>query len=259
MLDGLPYQVKRAIARKLDPFYIHTLGSSCSEWRAILRSNQRVLSNRRTLPGAGRSGDYSAFLHRFPNADTLRLYGEALDLSSIGAYGASGASGAGGPRIRNLLLFCAFIPSTFKSLAACDLTSLHLDGNFVRGVVASTIAEMSSLVSLSIVRGPSSAAELARAIVGLTKLESLCLARNELGAAGTAALAPSLAGLSRLRSLDLSRNMIACDGATALATTLRALTALTELNIDANAIGARGFAALHSLGPPGLARLMSAA
>ena len=205
MLDGFPYQVKRAVARKLDPFYIHTLGSSCSEWRAILRSNQRVLSNRRTLPGAGRSGDYSAFLHRFPNADTLRLYGEALDLSSIGA------SGAGGPRIRNLLLFCAFIPSTFKSLAACDLTSLHLDGNFVRGVVASTIAEMSSLVSLSIVRGPSSAAELARAIVGLTKLESLCLARNELGAAGTAALAPSLAGLSRLRSLDLSRNMIACD------------------------------------------------
>jgi hypothetical protein len=222
MLDGLPYQVKRAIARKLDPFYIHTLGSSCSEWRAILRSNQRVLSNRRTLPGAGRSGNYSEFLHRFPNADTLRLYGEAFDLSSLGA---------------------------------CELTSLHLDSNSVRGAVASTIAEMSSLVSLSIVRGSASAAQLARAIVGLTKLESLCLARNELGATGTTALAPSLAGLSRLRSLDLSRNMIACDGATALATTLRALTALTELNIDANAIGARGFAVLHSLGPPGLARL----
>jgi hypothetical protein len=301
-LNGLPCQVKLLIARKLVPFYIHTLGSSCSEWRAILRSNQRVLSNRRTLPGAGYAGDYSTFLPRFPNADTLRLYGNgsrpyiaAFNLSSLGAdgtagpkgpngtagpNGAKGARGArgpkgtvssSGPRIRNLALsFCPFVPSSFRHLASCDLTSLHLDTNFMHGVVyaiAPTIGGMTSLVSLTIhnnMIGASAATELARAIVGLTKLESLCLAHNELGATGATALAPSLVALTRLRSLDLSRNLIACDGATALATALRALTELTELNIDANAIGAHGFASLdaavrHSRGPSGphgLARLI---
>jgi hypothetical protein len=264
MLNGLPYLVKRAIAQRLDPFYIHTLGSSCSEWRAFLRSNQRVLSNRRTLPGAGRSGDYSTFVPRFPNADTLRLYGngnrnsgEAFDLSSLGAYGAVGAT-----RIRTLgLSFCTFAPSTFKSLASCELTSLQLDTSAMRGVVARiapTLAKMSSLVSLGIRNNMigSSAPELARAIVALTNLEFLCLARNELGATGATALAPSLGVLARLRSLDLSRNLIGCAGATALATTLSALSALTDLNIDANAIGAQGFAALRSRG---LARLTGTA
>ena len=267
MLDGLPYQLKLAIARKLPPFYIHTLGSSCSEWREILRSNQRILSNRRALPGAGSAGGYDTFVPRFPSADTLRLYGNgiinrqqsaAFDLSSLGAVG---ADGRGRPRIRNLLLsFCTFLPSTFRHLAACELTSLHLDTNSMRGVagIAPTIGQIGSLVSLRIRNNMigSSAPELARAIVGLTKLESLCLAQNELGATGATALAPSLVVLARLRSLDLSRNLIACDGATALATTLRALTALTELNIDANAIGAQGFAALDSRGPAGLAGLM---
>ena len=293
-LNGLPYQVKLVIARKLVPFYIHTLGSSCSEWRAILRSNQRVLSNRRTLPGAGYAGDYSTLLPRFPNADTLRLYGNgsrpyisAFNLSSLGTVctngtagpngtngtngtkgpngpkGAKGTVSSSGPRIRNLALaLCTFVPSSFSSLESCDLTSLHLDTNFMHGVVyaiAPTISKMTSLVSLTILNnmiGASAATELARAVVGLTNLETLCLAHNELGATGATALAPSLVSLTRLRSLDLSRNLIACDGATALATALRALTELTELNIDANAIGAHGFASLdaavrHSRGPQG--------
>jgi len=259
MLDGLPYQVKRAIARSLGPFYIHTLGSSCSEWRAMLRPNQRALSNRRTLPGAGSGGDYGAFLARFPNAETLCLYrngragGAGFDLAPLGAAG---------PRIRTLVLsFCTFRPSTFRHIAACGLTSLELETNQMRDVVAMiapTLGRMGTLVALSIRNNAigSSAPELARAIAGLTRLESLCLSHGGLGAPGATAIAPGLSGLTRLRGLDLSRNSIACDGAAALATTLRALTALTELNIDANTIGARGFAALYSRGPPGLAGLM---
>jgi hypothetical protein len=264
MLDGLPYQVKRAIARRLSPFYIHTLGSACSEWREMLRPNQRALSNRRTLPGAGAGGDYDAFLARFPGAETLRLYGngragyrrlygEGYDLEPLGAAG---------PKIRTLgLSFCTFLPWTFRHIGACGLTSLELESNQMRDVVARiapTLEKMSTLVSLSIRNNEIgfSAPELSRAIARLTRLESLCLAQGGLGARGATALAPALSCLTRLRSLDLRQNLIACDGAAALATTLRALTALTELNIDANAIGAQGFAALYSRGPPGLAGLM---
>jgi internalin A len=117
------------------------------------------------------------------------------------------------------------------------ITSLDLSYNHI-GDEARALATLTKLTTLNLGRNQIGA-EGARALSALTKLTSLNLDDNQIGAEG----ARALASLTKLTSLSLFESLIGDEGARALAT----LTKLTTLNLGRNQIGDEGARALAAL------------
>lgn len=211
MLDEMPRHVWERIARHVPrAHYMTTLGSTCSAWRTVLKSRQRVLSNGLAR---GKPCEYARYVLAFPRADTLRLYGGGLDLSAVTA-----------PNLRTLsVVLATFAPATFVAMG--QLTSLELDTNGLR---------------------PSGVATIAPRIGEMHALGTLAIRNNAIGLASTAALAPEFARLTRLTDLDLSSNYLDAACLAVLAPALRRLTSLRALRLKANFLGP---GAAESLGP----------
>ena len=96
---------------------------------------------------------------------------------------------------------------------------------------APVLATVTRLVSLDLSRnglGAAGAASLAPALSAMTQLTSLALLKNDLGAAGAASLAPALSTLTQLTKLNLGHNGLR---AASLAPVLATLTQMTSLNL----------------------------
>ena len=100
------------------------------------------------------------------------------------------------------------------------------------------VAALSSLVdlrTLHLTRCELRAGPLVPSLAAMSRLTSLDLAYNFIGAAGAASLAPSLALMAQLTSLSLGFNHIGAAGAASLAPSLAVMEQLTSLSLGCNA------------------------
>ena len=119
------------------------------------------------------------------------------------------------------------IATALRINAQLPLRDLRLEGNLIRAAGARALGEAMA--------------------EGISRLESLGLALNPLGAEGALALAGGIRHNRVLYTLNLAGCGIGDDGAIAIAIALRSNQALRSLSLDSNDIGPRGAAALASM------------
>jgi Ran GTPase-activating protein (RanGAP) involved in mRNA processing and transport len=182
----------------------------------------------------------------------------ALDISSPGGVGRNHVGTKGAEAISRLLRSSKCLLSVLNLSAAglgpegteliaaalsCPPNQNQMTGEAMTPLLLPVPSCLTSLILDSNALGMRGAAALASALP-LSPLETLSVARNQMGDGGCAALLEMIPSCLALRSLNISQNNLTGDGLLQLHLLLKGNSSLQHLNVSKNELGLSGVRAI---------------